>query len=607
MNLLIGELTARYRAGTLTPRAMLDALLPILARQSDDCAWISRVPVARLLDQAAALERCLEDAAGDWSRFPLYGIPFAVKDNIDAVGLQTTAACREFAYTPEASATVVARLQAAGALLIGKTNLDQFATGLNGTRSPYGAVPNAFDARFISGGSSSGSASVVARGLVSFALGSDTAGSGRVPAGFNNIVGLKPTRGWISTCGLVPACRTLDCVSIFSLTVADARRVAGVAGGYDATDPYSRPPQPGPARFAARLRVGVPDRLEFCGDNDYARLFDAAVERMRRLGADLVPLDFGPFQETAALLYQGPWVAERYAALETMMREHSDALHPVVREVIAQATRFSAVDTFKAQYRLESLRRHTAPVWEGIDLLLVPTAPTIPTIAATLAEPVARNSELGLYTNFVNLLDLCAIALPAGMRSDGLPFGVTLIAPAWADAALLELGARWQVDTGQPLGATGLALPPADAGPAAASAPLPGFVRVAVVGAHLSGMPLNVQLTTRGAVLVGAAHTAARYRLFALPGTVPPKPGLLRIDDAAGASGARIALELWDMPASQFGSFVAEIPAPLGIGTLELDDGGLVKGFICEPFALAVAQDISSFGGWRSYVASLPG
>ena len=606
MNLLIDELSARYRSGALTPRAMLDGLLPILARQPDDCAWISRVPAARLLEQAAMLERCLEEAAGDWSRFPLYGIPFAVKDNIDAAGLQTTAACREFAYAPEASATVVARLQAAGALLIGKTNLDQFATGLNGTRSPYGAVPNPFDARFISGGSSSGSASVVARGLVSFALGSDTAGSGRVPAGFNNIVGLKPTRGWLSTRGLVPACRTLDCISIFSLTAADARRVAAVAAGFDAADPYSRPTQPGPARFAARLRVGVPDRLEFRGDADYARLFDASVERMRQLGADVVPVDIAPFHETAALLYQGPWVAERYAAVETMMREHPDALHPVVREVIAQATRFTAVDAFKAQYRLEFLRRDTAPVWDDIDLLLAPTAPTIPTLAAMLAEPVARNSELGLYTNFVNLLDLCAIALPAGMRDDGLPFGVTLIAPAWADAALLELGARWQEETGLPLGATGIALPRADAMPVAGAAP-PGFVRVAVVGAHLSGMPLNAQLTTRGAVLVGAAHTAARYRLFALPGTMPPKPGLLRIDDAAGAAGARIALELWDMPIAHFGWFVAEIPAPLGIGTLELDNGSLVKGFICEPFALAGAQDISSFGGWRGYIASRSG
>ena len=597
--MLISELLKGYRSGNLTPRHVIAALLDRLATPVADCAWISRYSDTGLLAASRDLEARFVAGGCDWARFPLYGIPFAVKDNIDALGLETTAACPAFAYQPGADAAVVQRLRAAGALLIGKTNLDQFATGLVGTRSPYGAVPNAFKPEYISGGSSSGSASVVARGLVGFALGTDTAGSGRVPAGFNNIVGLKPTRGLISNRGLVPACRSLDCISIFALDVTDAQAVLQVAAGFDAADAYSRPAAPALARFSPTLRLGVPRQPEFFGDALQAREFELALKRARAMGAAITEIDFKPMFEVAALLYQGPWVAERHAALDGWMRDRPEAIEATVRSVIAEATRYSAVDTFKAIYRLEELRRAIAPLWCGIDALLVPTTPTIYTIAAVNADPLARNAHLGTYTNFVNLLDWTAIALPASMRPDGLPFGVTFIAPAWAEPALCALGAEWQRGTALPLGATGLALP-APVARSVAAVPALGMQRLAVVGAHLSGMPLNHQLTSRGARLVGAAQTAPSYRLYALPDITPPKPGLLRV----ARDGMAIALELWDMPAQCMGSFVDEIPAPLGIGSLELVDGSYVKGFICEPHALERAQDVSAYGGWRAYIAS---
>jgi allophanate hydrolase len=599
--MLISELLARYRSGDLTPQRLVReryAGMADAAEAKSDPAWIACVDLETLLGDAATLEQRLQDAGGDWSRFPLYGIPFAVKDNIDARGLPTTAACPAFAYRPAEDAEVVRRLRAAGALLIGKTNLDQFATGLVGTRSPYGAVPNAFNPAYISGGSSSGSASVVARGLVAFSLGTDTAGSGRVPAGFNNIVGLKPTRGAISARGMAPACRTLDCVSIFALTAGDAQAVLAVAAGFDPSDAYSR----GPAGVLPSLpkapRIGVPRAPEFFGDAAQAAAFEHAVAHAKAQGATIVDVDFGALAEVAALLYQGPWVAERYAAIESWMRERPEALDPTVRQVIGQAVNYSAVDVFKAQYRLEELRREVAPLWSAIDVLMVPTAPTIYTIAQVNADPVAKNSHLGTYTNFVNFLDMSAIAVPASMRADGLPFGVTFIAPAWADTALCALGARWQGSTGLTLGATGAALTmqPLPAHNVLAS----GQVRVAVVGAHLSGMPLNHQLASRGAQLVREAHTAPTYRLYALPGTTPPKPGLRRTGEGGGA----ILLELWDMPLANFGDFVEEVPAPLAIGSLQLDDGSWVKGFVCEPHALEGAEDIFRFGGWRAYIAS---
>jgi len=589
-SLTLQVLRAAYASGGLTPAVLVDQLLAAGLLSTDDPAWITRV------DAAALRARADELAQADRARLALYGVPFAVKDNIDVAGLPTTAACPAYARIASQHASVVQRLLDAGAILLGKTNLDQFATGLVGTRSPYGVVANAFDARFISGGSSSGSASVVARGWASFALGTDTAGSGRVPAGFNNLVGLKPTRGLISTAGVLPACRTLDCVSIFALTCADSAEVLAVAGAADAADPYSRAAAAAPA--AQLRRLGVPRAPQFFGDTQQQAVYEAAQAQARALGLQLVELDFEPLHDVAKLLYDGPWVAERYAAIRGFFDAREDALDPTVRAIVARAREFSAADAFDAQYRLAWLRRQAEALIAQVDALLVPTSPTIHRIDAVARDPIALNSQLGHYTNFVNLLDWCALALPAGFRADGLPAGITLIAPAWSEPALLELGACWQQARALPLGATGAGLP---AAPAASTVPRPGCVRVAVVGAHLTGMPLNPQLTERRAVLVAQTATAPAYRLYALADSVPPKPGLLRVADG----GRAIALEVWDVPAAHFGSLVEGVPPPLGIGSVQLADGQWVKGFICEPHAFATATDITEFGGWRAYVASL--
>ena len=586
----LGEWQQAYRDEQLQPGALAELLAEL---SGDDPAWISLATPAQLQIQLDQLAERLAAAAGDLNKLPLYGVPFAIKDNIDVAGWPTTAACPEFAYTAEADATVVAKLRAAGAIVIGKTNLDQFATGLVGTRSPYGAVPNSFDPAYVSGGSSSGSASVVARGLVPFALGTDTAGSGRVPAGFNNIVGLKPTKGWLSTSGLVPACRTLDCISVFALTVADAQAVANIAGGYDASDTYSRK-NPNSARVGmpAKPRLAVPAAPEFFGDVQSQTVFEQALGKLRELGVEVEAIDFTPFRELAEQLYQGSWVAERTVALENVDAAH---INPVVRGIVENGEKYSACDAYQAEYIRAELSRRINDALAGFDALVVPTSPTIRTLAEMAVEPVLFNSQFGTYTNFTNLADLCALGLPAGFRADGLPAGITLLAPAWHDQALAAFGRRWQEFLALPLGATQRALP---AQPSIGQAP--GSVRVAVVGAHLTGMPLNFQLLTRDAVLVEQTTSSANYRLYALPGTVPPKPGLARVVE----DGAEIIVELWDVPQARFGEFVAEIPPPLGIGNLQLADGRWVKGFICEPYALAGARDITSFGGWRAFIAS---
>jgi len=580
-----------YRDGQ-SPAELLHSLR--LTLSSADNAWIALASEAQLNSQLDALSALLDAANGELSKLPLYGVPFAIKDNIDAAGWLTTAACPEFAYSAAADATVVAKLRAAGAILIGKTNLDQFATGLVGTRSPHGAVCNSFNPDYVSGGSSSGSASVVARGLVPFALGTDTAGSGRVPAGFNNIVGLKPSKGWLSNSGLVPACKTLDCISVFALTVSDALSVAQIAGGYDAADPYSRK-NPGSAKVGmpARPRLAIPSNPEFFGDTQNQAVFEAALGTLRELGAELVDIDFTPFQQLAEQLYYGSWVAERTVALEGVDPAH---INPVVRGIVAGGHKYSACDAYKAEYIRAELSRTINDILAGFDALVVPTSPTLRTLAEMDAEPVLFNSQFGTYTNFTNLADLAALAVPAGFRHDGLPAGITLIAPTWHDQALAAFGQRWQQALSLPLGATGRALP----AQVASNSPAPGSVRVAVVGAHLTGMPLNFQLTSRDAVLVEQTTSAATYRLYALPGTVPPKPGLARVSE----DGAAIIVELWDIPQARFGEFVAEIPTPLGIGNLQLADGRWVKGFICEPYALDGARDITSFGGWRAFIAA---
>lgn len=527
----------------------------------------------------------------------LAGLVFAAKDNIDVAGLPTTAACPAFARTATVHSHVVQRLLDAGAALAGKTNLDQFACGLNGTRSPYGAVPNSFDARYVSGGSSSGSAYVVATGQVDFALGTDTAGSGRVPAGLNNIVGLKPSKGLISARGVVPAAQSVDCVSIFARTVETAVRVLRVAVGFDAHDPFSRPLPLKTEPFAPRFCFGVPSELAFFGDHAAAKEFQKAVVQLQALGGEPVQIDYTPLAEAADLLYESALVAERYAAVREFFDAHESEVMEPVRGILASGRGYSAADLIDAQAQLRALAQQAAPMWEAIDVLLLPTAPTHYRIDEMLANPVELNRNLGAYTNFVNLLDYAALSVPSSLRPDGLPFGVTLVGPRGSDLQLAELGQRYHHATGLTQGATGEPLPP----PVELGLAGPATVKVAVVGAHLSGMPLNSQLTERGAVLIEKTKTASQYRLYALPGTVPPKPGLLRVPPAEGAA---IEVEVWRMPLAHYGSFVALIGAPLGIGTLQLADGSSVQGFVCEALATEGATDITQPGGWRRYIES---
>jgi len=587
----IASLIAAYEAGTLTPTQILDDVFARIAAMGEHPVWISLVPRERIAARLAELTRRKEAA----ETMPLYGIPFAVKDNIDVAFIPTTAACPDFAYVPERSATVVEKLEAAGAVVVGKTNLDQFATGLVGTRSPYGIPASVFDPAYISGGSSSGSAVAVAAGLVSFSLGTDTAGSGRVPAGFNNIVGLKPTKGLVSTRGVVPACRSQDCVSIFAGTVNEAVKVLEMVQGFDAEDDYSRPAPPAAGAMPASFRFGVPSEpLEFFCDGAAAALYDRSVENLRALGGTPVAIDFTPFRDAARLLYQGPWVAERLAALRQYDFERPEAIHPVVWQIIGGARDLDAAEGFAAFYKLAALTRAAEAEWARMDALLLPTTGTTYTIEALLADPVALNSNLGLYTNFVNLMDLSAIAVPGGFRPNGLPFGVTLIGRAFEDHKIAGLADRLHRALASPtVGGTGLPLPPA-----APASVKPSRVEVAVVGAHLSGQPLNWQLTDRKATLVRTARTAPGYSLYALAGTVPAKPGLIR--DGVGAG--LIELEIWEMDFAGFGSFVAEIPPPLGIGTVTLEDGGTVKCFLGETYAVAGAEDVTAFGGWRNWL-----
>ncbi len=597
ISLDIANLRSAYAEQRLTPTDIARTVLARIAAAGDDKVWISRQPDAALLAEAAAIER--RGSAG----LPLYGIPFAVKDNIDVAGLPTTAACPAFAYTPGASAAVVDRLRAAGALCVGKTNMDQFATGLVGIRSPYGTPRNPFGADYVPGGSSSGSAVAVSSGLVSFALGTDTAGSGRVPAGFNNIVGLKPTRGQISAAGMVPACRSADCVSIFALTVADAMSVLDSATGFDPKDGFSRAAPPGyraavPSR-PPRFRFGVPagDYLKFFGNDAAASLFTSAVASLTAMGGETVEIDYAPFAEAAALLY-GPLVAERTAAVGDFLAGHADDVHPVVRKIVEGGLAVTGADTWKALYRLEELRQETRPVWKGIDFLLVPTSPTIYRIDEIEADPIRLNSNLGTYTNFVNLMDLSAIAVPNGFQPDGLPAGVTLIAPAWREATLAAFAAAFQEMRNLPLGATGAPLPEQPR-----SVKMPGTVGLAVVGAHLSGMALNPELIEIGATFQRAARTAPVYKFIALPDG--KRPGLIRANGPdAAIVGAAIDIEIWNVPETALGGFVSRIAPPLGVGTLMLEDGGTVLGFLCEACAAEGAEDISAYGGWRAWKAA---
>jgi allophanate hydrolase len=573
-----GEIAADVRSGRRSAVAVVEDILARLAfyDRIQPAVWISRFDADMLRAIAAQIDARV--AAGE--TLPLAGVPFGVKDNIDLAGLDTTAACPAFAYAPARSATVVERLVAAGAIPIGKTNLDQFATGLNGTRSPYGIPRNAYDRAWVSGGSSSGSAVAVAAGLVAFALGTDTAGSGRVPAAFNHLVGLKPTRGRWSSRGLVPACRTLDCITVFANGTDDAALVDAIVAGFDAEDALSRSIGDVP-RATRRIGIVPLDQRRWFGDIESDFLYEAALAG---LDAELVEIDMAPLNEAARLLYDGPWVAERTAALGALLDENPGAIHAVVREIVEQGRNYSAVDAFEGQYRLAELARAAELMWTQVDLIALPTAPTCYRVAEMLAAPIALNASLGAYTNFVNLLDMAAIAVPVGRYQSNIGFGLTLMGPAGTDRAL--------IDAAKTLFPAPAPLPPLD---------LEGrmeTVKLAVVGAHLKDMPLHWQLTSRDARFVGAAKTAPTYRLYAMADSVPPKPALVHSGD-----GGAIALEIYELDMAAFGSFVAEVPPPLAIGTVTLEDGSMVKGFVAEPRAITNAEDITALGGWRAYMA----
>jgi allophanate hydrolase len=586
------SLHAAYAKGW-SPAEMIETVFSRIAAVDDPGIFLYLDDKQALLAQA--------DGLGDFDPLakPLWGIPFAVKDNIDVAGMPTTAACPDYAYHPTTDATVVRLLREAGALVIGKTNLDQFATGLVGVRTPFPVPRNAIDATLVPGGSSSGSAVATAHGIVSFALGTDTAGSGRIPAGLNNIVGLKPSVGALSTSGVIPACRTLDCVSIFALTAVDAWRVFSVTAKYDPTDAYSKAmPATGYGPLPPVLTIGVPrpDDRRFFGDGAMEAAYDDALALLAGLGHRLVEVAFGDFYKTADLLYEGAWVAERYAAVKDFFDASEDSFHPITRKIYGGARSLSAADAFEGLYALQALKRTVAPLIASVDLFCVPTAPRHYTRADLDAQPIRENSRLGTYTNFVNLLDLCGIAVPTGTRSDGLPASITLLAPAGRDGLTAALAATIHRKSALTLGATGWMQQ---------TAPTPGgddeaaLIDLVVVGAHLSGMPLNGQLRDLNARFLRSTTTAANYKLFSLANQTPAKPGLIR---CAPDTGTPIEVEIWQLSAAAFGKFVAAIPPPLGIGTITLGDGSQAKGFLVETIGLEGATDISKYGGWRHFV-----
>ncbi|UJX44931.1 allophanate hydrolase [Xanthobacter sp. YC-JY1] len=589
----VASLLEAHRSGLRSVSDTVRGVYARLAVHDDPAMFITLREEADVLAEAAALE------AASNTDLPLYGVPVAVKDNIDVAGLPTTAACPAFAYVPERDATVVARLKAAGALIIGKTNLDQFATGLVGVRSPYGIPRNSVNPELVPGGSSSGSAVAVGAGIVPVSLGTDTAGSGRVPAMLNNIVGLKPSLGLVPNTGLVPACKTLDCISIFALTVDDAMAVLDVIAGFDEQDAYSRDLPVGPLTAAPPAPVlGIlPEaQREFFGDAESAVAYEEALARFAALGAVLKEIDFSAFAETARLLYEGPWVAERWIAAEHLLTTDPDAVHPVTRAITEPGGKASAADAFRAMYRLKELRARVAPILAGIDALLLPTAPSAYTVEEVLADPIRLNSRNGTYTNFVNLMDLCGIAVPTKITAAGVPYGITLLAPAGRDAEMAALGRAYVAAGTLPLGC-GHA--PAPALPALAPASEPGRLDVCVFGAHLSGMPLNGDLKAMGARFVRAAKTVPSYRMKLLPGAIP-RPGVVRVT----ADGAAVEGEVWSLPFEGVGRLLATIPAPLGLGQVELDDGSRVTGFLAEAAALEGARDITEFRSFRAFSAA---
>ncbi len=594
-DLRLDALKAAYLAGSTTPRQLITALRNQAAALNPEFnLFIHLLSEAELEPYLAALD------GKSPAELPLYGVPFAIKDNIDLAGIPTTAACPAFAYRPEQSATLVEQLLALGAVPLGKTNLDQFATGLNGTRSPYGACRNSVHPDYPSGGSSAGSSLAVALGVASFALGTDTAGSGRVPAALNNLVGLKASKGLLSTAGVVPACRSLDCVTYFTATASEASQLLALTAALDPRDEYSRSNplwNDGSAFGAPRpgFRFGVPKQLEFLGCAESPALFAASIEQLKALGGEAVEIDFAPFLEAARLLYEGPWVAERYSVAGALIEAQPDAVLPVIKAVLEKAPGTSAVQLFRAQYRLQALKAECERIMAKLDCVLTPAYPRPVTLTELQAEPVARNADLGYYTNFMNMLDYAAVAVPAGFMSNGLPWGVTLFGRAFTDQYLLSLAAALQRQQQLPLAGERSLEPGAPTAIARNDR-----ARLVVCGAHLDGLPLNWQLKQRGGRLVKATHSSPDYQLHALAGGPPFRPGMVRV----AKGGVAIAVEVWELPSSELGSFLTGIPAPLGLGKVQLADSSWESGFICEPYGLAGAVDISHFGGWKAYLQS---
>ncbi|MEU8327700.1 allophanate hydrolase [Micromonospora sp. NPDC048839] len=586
----ISELRSAYRDGDLTPAGQAERVLDGLTGRDGGPVWISTVPADRLRERAESLTRHGDPA------LPLHGIPFAVKDNIDVAGMVTTAGCPDFGYRADEDAPVVRRLLDAGAMLVGKTNLDQFATGLTGARSPYGSCESVFGGGLISGGSSSGSAVAVAAGQVSFALGTDTAGSGRVPAALNGIVGLKPTRGLLSAAGVVPACRSLDCVSVFAADVAGAVEVLHAARGITAADPWGRPlpAERVVARMPGTLRLGVPraEDLEFFGDAGQEARFFAGVQRLRTFVGTPRSVPLGDFFEAGDLLYRGPWVAERLVALDGFLRSHPESVLAVTRTVLETGRRYDAIDAFRGQHRLRELRAQVDQLWQDIDVLVVPTVGTTFTLDEIAEDPIGRNAMLGRYTQFANLLDLAAVTVPNGFTSTGRPASLTLVGPAFSDTTLARLAATL-TDGGPPARTVEVSSPPAQR---------PAELLIAVVGRHLTGESRNGELVGHGAALVDTARTAPLYRLVRMD--TPDGeglPGLVRVSPD-GPAGHPIEVELWRLPGSAVGALLAGVPAPLSLGWVRLDDGRDVLGFLCEAYAAGPpAEDISATGGWRAY------
>ncbi len=615
----ISTLQQLYVQGLLTPEQLVPIILERNKAYKDNAIWIYLLNDSELKSQTTALKKRLENVNGDYTQLPLYGIPFAVKDNIDVAGFPTTAACSDYSYTPSENAFVVECLLNAGALFIGKTNLDQFATGLVGTRSPYGVVKNIFNPAYISGGSSSGSAVAVTAGLVAFSLGTDTAGSGRVPAAFGNIIGLKPSRGLLSVRGVVPACQSLDCVSIFTLNSLDANFILQQCLKEDVKDPWQKPVkewqhliaeiQTTEIKSSAKIRIGIiqNEDLDFFDNSDYARLYQNASKNLSLIDCELISIPFTLFKEAGKLLYDGPWVAERYTGLKSFIKDHANSILPVTLNIIENGKHFSASDTFQGMYRMQALRKECAQLFKNLDVILFPTTGTIYTIAEIEASPIKLNSNLGIYTNFVNLLDLCGITVPQAFDAKGLPFGLTLLAPALHESLLLKLAESLHAKANLPWGYNFL---PINDKSNKSTYPIYPFAKpekpdekilIAVFGLHLRGLALNNQLTDLNAEFVREDLTSANYTMYAVQGLKGLLPGLIRVNNY----GSSIALEIWSLNAEAAGNFLTLIRPPLGLGNIELKSREWIKGFICEPYAIAGRENLTHFGGWRNYLKSL--